>query len=309
MDFALIDSALLTHFLELPCPTYQIKNKVIVSILDARSALIDINNLRKKEIYFNKRDLNKVKDEVSERTSFNPLEGMADTEEEIDGFQTFFCHEIIDDSKLQNLEQEFRYIFNFINVDLNLSKQYNRIRFFSHFQFIHSITLHYLISLVADKTKWSQNLKGIFYLACYAHDIGMPEVLIEENQIDEKPESLDNDTIEQVVTHSGKSVHLVDQVIEVPSILNDIIMNHHEYINGDGYPKGIKLENLKIEVQLFAIAHRWLMKAIKMSLGKELRAHHMVNTWDPKWEKLTCAPYLEIILKHFTDFEDYGLTN
>lgn len=300
MEFVVVDTPLLTHFMEISCPVYSLQNEKVLPLLKSKEALMYINANPELKIYLNKKDINKVKDDVKERLSFNPLWKTKDTTEDFEGFHTFFVDEVIEKEDYDALLDDYKYIYYYINNDLKLVTEYNRIRYFSHFQYIHSITLHFLMKVIADESRISENLKGIFYLASYVHDIGMPEVLIEEKQIDASSDSYDNDTIEQIITHPDESVRLVDQVVKLPSILNDIILNHHEYMNGDGYPKGLKLENQVCEVQLFAIAHRWLTKAVNMASGKELQPYHMINTWDEKWEKLKCFPYLDILYNYFS---------
>ena len=54
-------------------------------------------------------------------------------------------------------------------------------------------------------------------------------------------------------THSQYSYEIIKDV-ESPWPLADIVYQHHERINGSGYPLGLKGENILIEARILAVA-------------------------------------------------------
>lgn len=300
MDFIVVDTPLLSHFMELSCTIFSQQNKIILPLLKARKPLYEVNLNPQHKLYLDKSDLYKIKDEVKERAIFNLKWKKKTADIDFDGFGTLLSEELVSEDDLNLLKEDYHKILSFMNEDLNLEDEFSRIRYFSHFQYTHSISLHFLFSIMAQKSGWSDNLTSIFYLTSYIHDIGMPDVLVEENQVEQGFDEYDNDTIEELITHPELSVKLVDSKGKLPPLIYDIIQNHHESIGGDGYPHGLKLENKTCEVQFFAIVHSWLINATNMASRKKVQPYHFLNTWDDRWEKLRIAPYLTVLYKHFS---------
>lgn len=300
MDFIIIDTPLLTHFLELPCAVYSLRNEIILPLMKARTCLKSLKLEESDKLYLNKNDLYKIKDDLQERMQFNLFITRADITFDYDGFYTVFSEEILDAKSFLEIKKEYLNVLLFADSQLDLSDEFTRIKYFSHFQFSHSISLHYLFHLLSKECRWSTNLSSIFYLASYVHDIGMPDILVEEYQESVESYEIDDEAMELLVKHPERSVRLLDSSGKCPAIVKDIILNHHEYINGDGYPHGLKLEKQTIEVQVFALVHLWLNKAIALSSNSQLRPYHFLNTWDDRWEQLKAEPYLTVLYKYFS---------
>jgi len=91
------------------------------------------------------------------------------------------------------------------------------------------------------------------------HDIG--KVAIPDNVL-LKPGALDEDEKQIMKTHSAKGREIIDDLlqnfglenIEHIEMLRNIIEYHHESVNGEGYPNGLKNENIPIEARIVAVA-------------------------------------------------------
>jgi len=94
-----------------------------------------------------------------------------------------------------------------------------------------------------------KRIKGI-YVASILHDIGKIAV---PNEILSKPITLS--TIEGMIvrTHCQVGYEILKE-INFPWKIADIVYQHHERINGSGYPKGLCDEEIMLEAKILAVA-------------------------------------------------------
>ena len=81
------------------------------------------------------------------------------------------------------------------------------------------------------------------------HDIG--NISLSENILS-KPGSLTDEEIKEVQKHSELGYRLALSTPELRGVA-DALNQHHEWWNGEGYPKGLKGENILLSARIFAI--------------------------------------------------------
>ena len=108
---------------------------------------------------------------------------------------------------------------------------------------------------VADKAEQMANYYGFdhekatrFYLAGALHDIGK---LLVSNDILEKPGKLTDDEFAVMKDHASATRYVLRLVKGIPDVVK-WASNHHEKLNGKGYPRGLTAENLSLEERLMA---------------------------------------------------------
>ena len=108
---------------------------------------------------------------------------------------------------------------------------------------------------VADKAEQMANYYGFdcdkatrFYLAGALHDIGK---LLVSNDILEKPGKLTDDEFSAMKDHASATRYVLRLVKGIPDIVK-WASNHHEKLNGKGYPRGLTAEDLSLEERLMA---------------------------------------------------------
>ena len=82
------------------------------------------------------------------------------------------------------------------------------------------------------------------------HDIGKIAIPAE---ILSKPTKLSDIEFSIIKTHSQSGYDILKD-IEFPWPVADVILQHHERINGSGYPNGLKGENILLEARILAVA-------------------------------------------------------
>ena len=108
---------------------------------------------------------------------------------------------------------------------------------------------------VADKAEQMAKYYGFddekatrFYLAGALHDIGK---LLVTNDILEKPGKLTADEFDVMKDHASATRYVLRLVKGIPDVVK-WASNHHEKLNGTGYPRGLTAEDLSFEERLMA---------------------------------------------------------
>lgn len=129
----------------------------------------------------------------------------------------------------------------------------------------HIIRTSAYVKLLAEKARndgvYADQLDDRFILLMYTlapmHDIGK---IIISDKILRKPGRLTDEEFEQMKRHAAVGGTVVREVLngvsdeEYLSFAADIATYHHEWWNGNGYPKGLKEENIPLAARIMAIA-------------------------------------------------------
>lgn len=86
--------------------------------------------------------------------------------------------------------------------------------------------------------------------AALTHDIGKIGI---PSEILTKPSSLTHLEFEMIKTHSQAGYDILKQV-HFPGPVADIVLEHHERLNGSGYPRGLKGEDIRLETRIVSVA-------------------------------------------------------
>ena len=87
-------------------------------------------------------------------------------------------------------------------------------------------------------------------MASMIHDIGKIAVPAE---ILSKPTKLTDLEFDLIKTHSQSGYDILKD-IEFPWPLADFVLQHHERMNGSGYPQGLKGDDILLEARIMAVA-------------------------------------------------------
>jgi len=107
-----------------------------------------------------------------------------------------------------------------------------------------------------------EDLEALAYVAS-VHDVGMGQV---DLSVLQEPGRLDDSTWAQVALHPLRSAELV-KPIEFQEQVTEIIMAHHERMDGRGYPKGLQGNQIPIGARIIAVLDAYE----SMTLGRPYR--------------------------------------
>jgi len=107
-----------------------------------------------------------------------------------------------------------------------------------------------LAQAIAEKMRLSNDeIEGIA-VAGNLHDIGTINV---PSEILSKPRKLSDIELEQIKTHCQAGYEIVKE-IDFPWPVAEIILQHHERMNGTGYPRRLAGEKILLEARIVAVA-------------------------------------------------------
>ncbi|MCD7879530.1 MAG: response regulator [Candidatus Gastranaerophilales bacterium] len=103
---------------------------------------------------------------------------------------------------------------------------------------------------IAKALHLSEITTGKIELAGLLHDIGMIGV---SDDILAKVEALSKDEYSEIQKHVYHSIKILDDIKQLKDVI-EIIKYHHEFYDGNGYPYGIKGEDIPIGSRIIAVA-------------------------------------------------------
>jgi len=125
------------------------------------------------------------------------------------------------------------------------------IRHTDDYTFEHSVNVAVISGVIG---KWmgltGQNLRDLIF-AGLMHDIGKSQVPVE---ILNKPGKLLPDEMEIMKLHTTKGYYLLREVPQVPLVIMWSVLQHHERMDGSGYPLHLKADNIHQFARIIAVA-------------------------------------------------------
>ncbi|WP_432459363.1 MULTISPECIES: HD-GYP domain-containing protein [unclassified Agarivorans] len=116
--------------------------------------------------------------------------------------------------------------------------------------FFHSVNVAVLSALVAKNLGFTEKECSMLCIAAMVHDIGELKV---PQQIRRKPNEWESAEQSFFETHPKFSADLIKKAGSFPKEILPMVLNHHERLDGSGYPKGLKAKELDKTTQLLSI--------------------------------------------------------
>lgn len=159
----------------------------------------------------------------------------------------------------------------------------------------HSVeTMDYAAKL-SKKAGLSEGERRKIKYASLLHDIGKINI---NGEILNKPASLTEEEYEAVKKHPAEGV----KILETLSVFNDItniILHHHEHIDGKGYPGGLKGEEIPLGSRICAIADAYSVmrsaRPYKKEMSKCEAIEELKRCSGSQFDKSLVSMFLDII--------------
>ncbi len=114
----------------------------------------------------------------------------------------------------------------------------------------HSVSVSVLMSVFAMHLGFNKGLIKQLAIGAFLHDVG--KIKINESVLN-KPGKLTPEEFEEIKKHAVHSKEIVDKTSGLSEISKQIVANHHEKLNGQGYPKGLRDPDLTQYDRMIAI--------------------------------------------------------
>lgn len=107
-----------------------------------------------------------------------------------------------------------------------------------------------LACAIAQEIGLESSILEILRFASLIHDIGKISIAAE---ILNKPTRLDRLEMELMKTHPQVGYEILKNV-EFPDLVTDVVLQHHERLDGSGYPRGLKSHEILFETKILSVA-------------------------------------------------------
>ncbi|MBQ1876402.1 MAG: HD-GYP domain-containing protein [Selenomonas sp.] len=180
-------------------------------------------------------------------------------------------------------------IFDLIDRKANLV-QLTDIRLHDTYTFGHSVNVAILSSMLGMLCHYTKKDLQILTLGALLHDLGkiaIPEEILTKNT------GLTDEEFAVIKAHplrGAQRIHEMENMLPHTALLSAIASEHHEHIDGSGYPRGLKDEEIHRYAKIVAIAdvydaltsERPYKKAYTPNVAHNIMCNVIRGQFDPK---------------------------
>jgi putative nucleotidyltransferase with HDIG domain len=125
-----------------------------------------------------------------------------------------------------------------------------RLKTADNYTYMHSVAVCALMMALARELELAPEQVRSAGLAGLLHDIGKMAV---SSAILNKPGSLSDAEFSSVRTHAAAGHRMLLEVDDIDPVALDVCLHHHEKLDGSGYPKGLRGEEISLYARMGAI--------------------------------------------------------
>jgi PAS domain S-box-containing protein/putative nucleotidyltransferase with HDIG domain len=114
----------------------------------------------------------------------------------------------------------------------------------------HQARVAELARAIAGKLNLSKEQSELIYMAAIVHDVGKVSV---PSEVLNKPSALTELEWDLIKTHPEVGCNILENV-EFPWPVTEVVLQHHERLNGSGYPRGLGGEDIMLEARILSLA-------------------------------------------------------
>jgi len=154
------------------------------------------------------------------------------------------------------------------------------------------------------KMKLKKKQLDCLYVSGYLHDIGKIAIPAE---ILSKPGKLDDLEYEMIKRHVDVGYEILKKV-KLPWPVAEVMRQHHERMDGSGYPLGVNGEDLRIESKILAVSD--VVEAMtshrpyRPGLGLEVALNEIKKNKGRLYDSNVVSATIDLFIDDEYDFED-----
>ncbi|MEE2743846.1 MAG: HD domain-containing phosphohydrolase [Bdellovibrionota bacterium] len=167
--------------------------------------------------------------------------------------------------KPQVVDQAKEIATNIFKVVEDQKDLYQTLRDFQEMdpnQFTHAFVTTLYASAIIKQFPWQSKVTiETMSLACMFHDIGKTK--LPKNFMDARPEDLSEEELELYYQHPELGVKIVEKNKLINNSVKQIIMQHHEWFNGEGFPNKLKGKQVSTLANILCLVDDFVHLMIK----------------------------------------------
>ncbi|MFJ5766871.1 HD-GYP domain-containing protein [Lysinibacillus sp. NPDC093210] len=141
----------------------------------------------------------------------------------------------------------------------------------------HCVGTALISSVIAQKLGYDKGLTIQIAIGGLLADCGMAKI---HPRIRDKKSTLTEQEFSEIYKHPIYSYNMIKDLTILKDTIKEAIFQHHERLNGSGYPKGEKIANISIFAQIIAVAdvfHAMTCERIYRSKQSSFKVIEMIN--------------------------------
>ena len=193
----------------------------------------------------------------------------------------------ISSQKIQQADEVVGDTVKLLLDDPTAAKAMLKVTTHDYYTYTHCVNVSTYVLGFGAYLKLNKEQLHLLGMAGMLHDVGKKKI---SGDIINKNGKLTEDEFEAVKKHPTYGVEILKELGETNQLLFDIVEQHHEKIDGSGYPYGLKGKELNTFSQIMAIADIFDALTTKRSYKKAMQSydaftimhHKMENELNPK---------------------------
>lgn len=179
----------------------------------------------------------------------------------IDSVQAYVLRFGFDEAVLDVAEKAIQITEQTVSENAKLSNIFKR--FFQHnnrYLPVHALVIAHVASAICTELQW--HAKGTLYkliMAAIFHDITITNdslAAVESlKELEERSGEFTEKEMEEFKSHPFHALQVVEKFRQLPPDVAQIILQHHELPNGQGFPKGLTANNISPLSAVFIVSH------------------------------------------------------
>ena len=163
----------------------------------------------------------------------------------------------------------------------------------------HSIRVAHLGCLIAEKLKLNKKIINNIHIAGHLHDIGKIGI---SDEVLNKKGKLTKQEYELLKSHSEKGYNIVKNIPQLEKI-SKIILYHHEWYNGNGYPDKISGADIPVESRIISVCDAFDAmtsdRSYRKALPLEIAMEELISGKGSQFDPLIIEAFLEILRNEY----------
>lgn len=144
-------------------------------------------------------------------------------------------------------------IYEIVHAKKDLRKLLRYFSVFSTSLSTHSYLVTLFSSMVMKQFEWaSKSSNETLGMAAILHDIGCTK--LDEDIREMSPFKMNEEQLTRYKDHCEKGVAILDLCPSIPLVVKQVVFQHHERINGEGFPSGLKYERISELAQILGLS-------------------------------------------------------
>jgi HD-GYP domain-containing protein (c-di-GMP phosphodiesterase class II) len=175
--------------------------------------------------------------------------------------------------------RNIRKVMKMIMDDLSRSEEtmimLMNIQTFDQYLYMHSLNVCIYTTMLGIALGYDRDQLLTLGIGALLHDIGKTQISME---VLLKPDRLTDEEFEEMKLHTERGYYLLKDEPGIPLLAAHCAYQHHERLNGTGYPRGLKSEEIHDYAKLIAIADSYDAMTSNRVYRRALLPHQAVET-------------------------------